>query len=952
MANLHQPGKKQSKAKRNWKKVFWASSFALPVYFVLTVLLVTTIVPALAGDQVSQGERFLSATTFYQSNSQVQQLLAASQLLQQGKSRYEAGQFREAATLWEQAAQGYSLRQETLNQAQSLNYLASAYHQLGEWQQAQKTIDQSINLLQGVDKLEARGKFLLAQALNARGLQQLAKGETEAALETWKEAEAAYASAEDESGKLGSRMNQALAWQAMGQYRRAIALLEQVNAQMQAQPDTLLKADSLRSLGMTLQTIGDLRRAKQILEKSWEISDKLNSPADTSVTLFSIGNIARMLQKKDVAISYYEKAAQLATDDLTKVQAQVNQLSLLIANQQREAAVALIPQIQAKLANLSPSRDSIYARVNFAESLIKLAGTHKNSGQLPITNQNIAQILAIGVKQAKELGDRRAEAYALTEVGKLYELHGQWKDAEVVTEQVLQIVQGIEADDIVARAAWQLGRILQQEGEIKRAIAAYDKAFESLQSLRSDLVAINREIQFEFQESVEPIYREFASLLLTPPLNYQAEPGVMRSQAEPGNQGKYQAEPGVMRSQAEPGNQGTPHLMRSQAEQGTPPLGKGGQGGIAQANLAKARQVLEALQLAELDNFFGDACIKTKPVEIDQIDTTAAVIYPIILSDRLEVILSIPNQPLRHYATQLPRQEIEKTLQNFYSALFPAYSRDERLQLSKQIYDWLIQPGAADLASNNIKTLVFVPDGLFRNLPMAALYDGKQYLIEKYSVAISPGLQLFPEPLESKEFTVLAAALTEARQGFIALPAVEKEIKQISSEVQAQVLLNQQFTRASFQTAIEGKSFPVLHLATHGQFSSNQEETFILTWEDKIGIKDLDVLFQKSKLGIANPIELLVMSACQTAAGDRRATLGLAGFALRSGARSTLASLWSVNDESTSEMMSEFYRQLTRKDSKISKAEALRQAQLAVRKNPLHNQPYFWASFVLIGNWL
>ncbi len=965
MANLHQPGKKQNSAKRNWKKAFWASSLAkLPVYFVLTVLLVTVVVPAVAGEQVSRWVGEQVSPTFYQSNSQVQQPLAASQLLQQGKSRYEAGQFLQAATLWEQAAQGYSLRREILNQAQSLNYLASAYYQLGEWVQAQKAIAQSINLLQGVDKLEARGNFLLGQALNARGLQQLAKGETEAALETWKQAEAAYARAEDESGKLGSRTNQALALQAMGQYRRAIALLEQVNAQMQAQPDTLLKADSLRSLGMTLQTIGDLRRAKEILEKSWEISDKLNSPTDTSVTLFSIGNIARILQKNDVAISYYEKAAQLATDELTKVQAQVNQLSLLVANQQGAAAVALIPQIQAKLATLPPSRDAVYARVNFAESLMKITGAQRNAVaagftnnisptqttsinpppspeqknprelpitnyQLPITKQDIAQILATAVKQAKELGDRRAEAYALTEVGKLYELEGQWQDATVVTEQVLQIVQGIEADDIVARAAWQLGRILQQKGQIERAIAAYNKAFDSLQSLRSDLVAINREIQFEFKESVEPIYREFVSLLLTPPLNYQAEPGVMGSQAEPGKQD-----------------------TRPPRSHGSAWERQGGQGGIAQANLAKARQVVEALQLAELDNFFGDACIKTKPVEIDQIDTLAAVIYPIILSDRLEVILSIPNQPLRHYATQLPRQEIEKTLENFYSSLFPAYSRDERRQLSQQVYNWLIQPGAADLASNNIKTLVFVPDGLFRNLPMAALYDGKQYLIEKYSFAISPGLQLFPEPLESKQFTVLAAALTEARQGFIALPAVEKEINQISSEVQAQVLLNQEFTRANFQSAIEGKSFPVLHLATHGQFSSDPEETFLLTWEDRIGIKDLDVLFQKSKLGIDNPIELLVMSACQTAAGDRRATLGLAGFALRSGARSTIASLWSVNDRSTSEMMSEFYRQLTREDSKLSKAEALRQAQLAVMKNPLHNQPYFWASFVLIGNWL
>jgi CHAT domain-containing protein len=139
-------------------------------------------------------------------------------------------------------------------------------------------------------------------------------------------------------------------------------------------------------------------------------------------------------------------------------------------------------------------------------------------------------------------------------------------------------------------------------------------------------------------------------------------------------------------------------------------------------------------------------------------------------------------------------------------------------------------------------------------------------------------------------------------------------------------------------------------LATHGQFSSNPEETFLLTWSDRISIEDFDLIFQKRRLGLLRPIELLVMSACQTAAGDNRATLGLAGFALRSGAKSTIASLWSVSDESTSIMMQEFYHQLT--DLKVSKAEALRQAQLSLLEKPLYQHPYFWASFVLIGNWL
>lgn len=850
---------------------------AFLVYFLLAVLLVTV-----SGNRVWAKAPLL---TFSELDFPIQQFSAASNLLQKGRENYKAGKFRAAVDFLKQAAAAYQVEGASLNQAQALNHLSLAYQQLGEWMQAQTALAESINILQKL-KLDARGMAILAQALNTRGSLELAKGETLSALETWRQAEIAYKRAGIESGKLGSRLNQALALQVLGQYRNSIDILEQINTYLQGQPDTLLKADSLRGLGIGLQAIGDFVRAKKILEQSWAISARLNSPADTSATLFSLGNLARNWQQPNVALSYYQEAARLAGSDLTRVQAKLNQASLFIAIGQQSEARQVIEQILLDVVKLPASRASIYARVNLAESLMKLLDKGEKISPL-----EVGKILATAVQDAQELGDTLGEAFALTEVGKLYKQTQQINEARQVTEKALQILEGLDADEIVARASWQLGQIFKQEGKIDKAIAAYERAFKSLQELRHDLVAINHEFQFEFKESIEPIYREFVSTLLT-----GAE--------------------------------------------------------VSQANLRKAREVIEALQLAELDNFFGDACLNVKPTNIDEIDGKAAVIYPIILSDRLEVIISLPEQPLHHYNTPLSNQQVETILENFYSALFPGFSRKERLQISQQIYNWLVKPAEADLVRNNIKTLVFVPDGTLRNLPMAALYDGEKYLIEKYSIAISPGLQLFPEKLESRELNVLVAALTEARQGFSALPAVQEEIKEISTKFKSKILLNRQFTRERFASAMETNAYSVVHLATHGQFSSHPEETFLLTWDERIGIKDLDILFKKSKLGIGKPVELLVMSACQTAAGDKRATLGLAGFALRSGARSTLASLWSVNDESTANLMAEFYRQLTRLDSKINKAEALRQAQLSVLQNPLHKHPYFWASFVLVGNWL
>jgi CHAT domain-containing protein len=275
----------------------------------------------------------------------------------------------------------------------------------------------------------------------------------------------------------------------------------------------------------------------------------------------------------------------------------------------------------------------------------------------------------------------------------------------------------------------------------------------------------------------------------------------------------------------------------------------------------------------------------------------------------------------------------------------------ERLPLFNQLYDWLVQPIEAELAASEIKTLVFALDGSLKSLPMAALYDGENYLIEKYSVALTPSLQILePQPLSRTPIKVLVGGLSEAKQNFPPLPGVKSEVQQIQAEIPAQVLLNQQFTSDALQEEISAASFPVVHLATHGQFSSDAEDTFILAWDDRVNVKELGEVLQVREERERQPIELLVLSACQTAAGDKRAALGIAGVAVRSGARSTLATLWSVDDQSTAMLMVKFYQELAQ--ANVTKAEALRQAQLALLQQSRFRHPYYWSPFVLLGNWL
>ncbi|WP_017716557.1 CHAT domain-containing protein [Kamptonema formosum] len=830
---------------------------------------------------------------------------SAATLLEQGRSLYEAGRFAEAAAVWQQAAKEWENKGNRLNQALSLSLMSSAYQELGQWSPAQNATAQSLELLASLEKNQEKTQ-ILAQVLNTQGSLLLAVGQPETALDTWQLAAKTYAEAGDEMGSLGSEINQAQALQSLGLYRRAKTVLERVSEKLQEQPDSTLKATGLRSLGIALQVVGDLGRSQEILEQSLAVAQQLNSPANISAALFSLGNSRRALEKRDEALVLYQKAAVNASSPLGKLEAQLNELSLLVEMKKWADAHARVPQIQSELAKLSPSRETVYAQVNLAESLMAMAsGEPARRGEGEASLREVAAALAKAAQQAKMLRDPRAESYALGTLGKLYKQAQQWEDARNVTERALQIAGGMNAGYIAARWQAQLGEILKELGDISGATAAYSEAVNTLQSLRSDLVAVNPEVQFSFRESVEPVYRELVSLLLD--------------------------------------------TRSSEAR-----LLKGEQGGIAQVsqkNLKQAREVIEDLQLAELDNFFREACLDAKPQQIDEIDSKAAVIYPIILRDRLEAILSLPGQPLRHYTTQLPQKDVEKTLDDLLQSLNPFFSDQERLRLSQEVYDWLVRPAQEQLASQGIKTLVFVPDGAFRNLPMAALHDGQQYLVEKYSVALTPGLQLLaPRSLVRNELRTLTAGLTEARQGFSALPGVNVEVTQIASEVPSKVFLNQQFTETNLQKQIGAASFRIVHLATHGQFSSDPEKTFILTWDGKIKVREFEDFLRSTGQNAPSPVELLVLSACQTAAGDRRAALGLAGVAVRSGARSTLATLWSVKDESTAGLMAEFYREIAQPG--VSKAEALRQAQLAVLKQPQFQHPFYWAPFILVGNWL
>ena len=268
---------------------------------------------------------------------------------------------------------------------------------------------------------------------------------------------------------------------------------------------------------------------------------------------------------------------------------------------------------------------------------------------------------------------------------------------------------------------------------------------------------------------------------------------------------------------------------------------------------------------------------------------------------------------------------------------------------AQRLYDVLIRPFEQDLADAEIETLVFVPDGALRTIPIAALHDGAQFLVERYATAVVPGMTLLdPRPIRHEEIEVLLSALTVGRDRYNALPSIEQEVEQIQRLYPAKTLFNEAFITSNVRQALVQEPYSFVHIASHGQFKPDVDDSFILTYDDQLNMNELESLIKVGQFR-EEPVELLVLSACETAAGSERAALGLAGIAVKAGARSALASLWFVYDEAATRLVSQFYEALAEVPSK---AEALQAAQLVLLRDSPFRHPGFWSPFLLVGNWL
>ena len=585
------------------------------------------------------------------------------------------------------------------------------------------------------------------------------------------------------------------------------------------------------------------------------------------------------------------------SQSLEKILAQSNKARRAIQDNRFEEGGKIIAKSLTQLHEHSDHISKSYILIHIAATLSDLAAEDPTSRRESLLKAYAALDSAREI--AAHASDHRALSFVLGNLGLLYATEGRNAEALYLVRRALTEAEESDSPEALYRWHWHEGRLLWAAGQADAAIHAYRRAISVLEATRQEARALVTDTELFFTQGVAPVYLDLVDALLA-----------------------------------------ASQMLNDSSESS------------ANTNLLfEARDVIERFHVAELSNYFHDECVaqlEAKVLAPEAVSPNTAVVYPILFPERIELLVSLPDG-IHRYTVPISSVQLESTTRILRQRLQDPTARGY-MGPAQRLFEWLVAPYADELERQDIDTMVFVPHGVLRTVPMAALYDGNNFLIERYAIAVTPGLGLVdPQPLDRTHMNVLLAGLSIPVQGFSALPNVRQELERIQEIFGGQILLDEEFRLDRLQKVLVEQQPTIVHLASHAQFTGDPQSSFILTFESQLTVDRIESYIGASKFREL-PLELLVLSACETAAGDDRSALGLSGIAIRAGARSALGSLWSISDESTAELISVFYEQL--QDPRNSKAAALRTAQVELLNDSRFAHPFFWSPFLLIGNWL
>ena len=693
-------------------------------------------------------------------------------------------------------------------------------------------------------------------------------------------------------------------WLRLGELEKAKFHLERALSQAKQYDQERLLASIYNDLGTMYVREGEYNKAEQTFQTSLNIA---RDQELTQLTIASAMNLAH-LQRQQGDTKKAKKTTDSILPQLSKVPddsfkafsyLNVGTLYTEFLEPVEPTSTPFRTGIYAS-SRIMQGKRGVYSRPSSQKSGVGTSSSEQRVGpeDRPRQIHQAYQTLHRSRDLSRMTKDQRTESFAVGFLGHLYEMEGRSEEGLILTREAIHLAQASSTIDSLYQWHWQAARLKATLGKIDESLKSYQLARASLIPIRRALLSTSLNGHRPFRDRQGALFFENADYLL------------QKASETHEDQEKQQI-------------------------------------------LTVVQTVIEEFKSAELQDYFQDTCVEamledTTPLDSASLPNTA-IIYPIILADRLEILVSIGGriaQVIQQVSSEDLVVHIEMFLKNLQSR-----SQNTHLSSSQRLYRWLISPLHELLERNGVETLVFVPDGPLRTIPFAALHNGENYLIENYAIAYTPSLTLTgTRSGGARALTVLGVGLTEAVGDFSPLPYVKQEMEAVQKFFEGTVLLDQEFSAEQFREELSKGTYNIVHLATHASFKRRDHDTFIRARDREITMDQLEEMIGVLKYGAEAP-ELITFSACETALGDDQAALGLAGSAIKAGAKSALASLWRIDDEATAEMIPEFYRHL-QMDKQGNKATALRHAQLKMIESSEFSHPTYWSPFLLIGNWL
>lgn len=837
------------------------------------------------------------------------------------------------------------------------------------WRDALAEYQEALRLRQPLG--DRRGEAYL---LNIIGNLQSELGERAVARESLGRALALWREMRDQRAEAAALHDLGVVCSQMGEKLQAVDFFRQALALRAKLPDRRDEAATAHNLGVAFSDLADKRQALDCFERARALWRAANDRGGEVATLNAIASIYSWAGQKRIALRFYQEAAPLRR-----------------AANDRNGEAYTLNNIGACLTALGEKRR---AREHFHLALSLWRALDDRGGQaLALTNLGVIASELDETEQAldylrqalalrRAMGDRRGEAWALNHLGFVEARRGEQRQAMEHLAQALAIFGETQTTDGEAATlshlmlAWKLRR------QTAAAILYGKLAVNTYQRLRAGLQSVSQEMQQSFLQSKEQVYRELAELLAAEGRLPEAQQVLRmlkeeeffdfvrqdaeRSAARRATMTTTEAE--AEKRQAEIASQIVAlSRERNELRNRTPRSGE------EDRRLARLEQDLRAANAAFqtfLDNLTTElnaarrgagrgaviAEAEALMADLGQAGPGAVALYTVAGAEKYRVILYTPEARV---AREFPigAAELNRKILAFREALVAR--RPDFLPLAQELWRILIGPVSRDLQATGARTLLWSLDGSLRYLPLAALHDGDHYLVERYSnviITLASYSRLKDQP--SAVWRGLGLGVSKPAPGFSPLSHVADELRAIvraegateqTGVLEGRILLDEAFTAEAMQAELR-RRYPAVHIASHFKIApGNETDSFLLLGDGA----QLTLAEIKTWPGLFNGVDLLTLSACDTGVGgdghDGREVESFGEIAQRKGAKAVVATLWQVSDRSTAALMQKFYR-LRETTPGATKAEALRQAQLALLSGNQFRHPAFWSPFILIGN--